>query len=215
MQIALNVPRLSDADYEQFIEETYQHWMRGVKRNPNRSHPGVSRARCREVQKQGIPLMDLIEEEHRDELERSLPSWAKGDLDEDSDEDIDNPLSQYTCTGGKPANVDTDSSSVKGITTSELQKCHGPYECRQGFSVLPAPSPEIYANLYKKMTWNDKRIAMLWCNGWADGMFKGPRQFKGKIWHAVMIDGWDQACPLALDDYGCDKGWVIIQRNWS
>ena len=94
--------------------------------------------------------MDLIEEEHRDELERSLPSWAKGDLDEDSDEDIDNPLSQYTCTGGKPANVDTDSSSVKGITTSELQKCHGPYECRQGFSVLPAPSPEIYANLYKK-----------------------------------------------------------------
>jgi len=36
--------------------------------------------------------MDLIEEEHRDELERSLPSWANGDLDEDSDEDIDNPL---------------------------------------------------------------------------------------------------------------------------
>ena len=53
MQIALNAPRLSDADYEQFIEETYQHWMRGVKRNPNRSHPGVSRARCREVHKTG------------------------------------------------------------------------------------------------------------------------------------------------------------------
>ena len=73
MQIALNAPRLSDADYEQFIEETYQHWMRGVKRNPNRSHPGVSRARCREVQKQGSSLMDLIKEEHRDELETSLP----------------------------------------------------------------------------------------------------------------------------------------------
>ena len=53
MQIALNAPRLSDADYEQFIEETYQHWMRGVKRNPNRSHPGVSRARFREVHKTG------------------------------------------------------------------------------------------------------------------------------------------------------------------
>ena len=58
------------------------------------------------------------------ELEGSLPSWAKGKLDDDSDEDLDNPLSQYTYAyiGAKTTNVDSHSSRAKEISTSELLK---------------------------------------------------------------------------------------------
>ena len=41
MQVALNSPKMNSAEYEAFIEEVYSHWFAAVKRNVNKSHPGI------------------------------------------------------------------------------------------------------------------------------------------------------------------------------
>ena len=225
MQVALNSPKPTSAAYEAFLEEVYAHWFAAVKRNVNKSHPGVSRAR-KAKRRRTLSLFELAEEDF-DADEDELPFWLRDEHVEDGvySESDDVPLSQrFSTKKGATTGLPSTNSGLHELPASaavdpsiaDLQAAHGEFIPSDAWEIAPKPAQADQLRLDKSVVWSMHRIGHVFDDGWAEGLFRGKwggrLENRNKYIVSYPKEG-RYAHELNLSEYGADKVWVILRKK--
>ena len=89
----------------------------------------------------------------------------------------------------------------------------GPFKVPQGYTVVPAPTPENLAT--ESSRWKlleKKKIAYKYVDGWKIGTvyIKGQQKYAGLLWVSYGVQKVGHAFDIA-EDYGINGLWVILK----
>ena len=115
------------------------------------------------------------------------------------------------------ANQAESGNSISVPSQAELDASAGNFMGKDGYKVLPPPTPDEYAALITQQAWKSRRVAHRFDDGWYDGTFKGRHggRTQYKDWYDVYyhVDRKVSCHVLSLGTYGETRLWVILKDH--